>query len=498
MSNIVAILPEVQAFIDREHQQFINGAWVASSSTERANVYNPATGEVLATVALGSLADMDKAVQVAHQAFVDRRWYDMRPTEREKVLYRFSELLQSHGEILAQLETLNQGKSIHISRAIEVGATAEYVRYMAGWATKITGETFDVSIPVPAGARYTASTRREPIGVVASIAPWNFPLAISLWKTIPALVAGCPVVLKPALETPLTALYLAQLALEAGIPAGVFNVITGAGEVIGQGLAEHPLVRKISFTGSTAVGKRVGHAAIDNMTRFSLELGGKNPAIMLADVQVEQAVAGALMGGMLNSGQVCAASSRLYVHRSKFNAVSEAISAAVKGMSVGAGMDMTAQINPMTTLKHQTSVCRYLDIAKQQGAQIICGGGKAERAGYFVEPTVIIGAAAHDTIMTEEVFGPVMAIVPFDTVDEAIALANDSVYGLAASLWTNDLTAMHNIVPRIEAGTVWVNTHVPLDPSMPFGGFKQSGMGREFGKGSVEAFTEIKSICIAH
>lgn len=496
--NLVAVLPQVTAFMQKEHGLLIDGHPVAALSGQRSEVRNPASGQVIASVADGNEQDVDAVVQSAHRAFRSGVWSGLRPADRERILLKLADVLEAHAEELAQLETLNQGKSIHISRAIEVGAAIEFVRYMAGWATKIGGETMDVSIPVPPGTHYTAYTRREPIGVVAGIVPWNFPLMIAIWKMVPALAAGCTVVLKPSTETPLTALRLGELALEAGIPPGVVNVLTGRGSRAGQALAAHPLVSKISFTGSTEIGKTVGHAAIDNMTRFSLELGGKNPMIMLGDIDVDKAIQGVLMGGFLNQGQVCAAASRLYIHRSKFHQVVEGLAAAANSMTLGSGMDLNAQVNPLVSARQQQSVCRLIEAGRSEGASILAGGGAADLPGYFVKPTIMINAAQHSTIVQEEVFGPVLVALPFDSIEEAVAMANDSRYGLAASLWTNDLSAAMHIVPQIQAGTVWVNSHIPLDPSLPFGGFKQSGIGREFGRGAVENFTETKSVCIAH
>nr|WP_294865236.1 aldehyde dehydrogenase family protein [uncultured Pseudogulbenkiania sp.] len=496
--NLVPVLPVVSAFLRKEHGLIVDGTSVQARAGGRIEVRNPATGEVIASVADGDEQDVEALVQSAHCAFAGGVWSGLRPADRERILLKFAEVIEAHGEELAQLETLNQGKSIHISRAIEVGASVEYVRYMAGWATKITGETMDVSIAVPQGTRYTAYTRREPAGVVAAIVPWNFPLMIAIWKLIPALAAGCTIVLKPSTETPLTALRLGELALEAGIPPGVVNVLTGRGSRAGQALASHPLVSKISFTGSTDIGKTVAHAAVDNMTRFSLELGGKNPMVVLADADVDKAIQGVLMGGFLNQGQVCAAASRLYIHRSKFDQIVEGVADTVRGMTLGSGLDLTAQVNPLVSAKQQQSVCRYLDIARAEGARVLAGGGKPDRPGYFVQPTVLTNVDHSKTVVREEIFGPVLVAMSFDSVEEAIQLANDTPYGLAASLWTNDLSAVMNLTPCIQAGTVWVNSHVPLDPNLPFGGHKQSGVGREFGRAAVESFTELKSVCIAH
>ncbi|MEK6423579.1 MAG: aldehyde dehydrogenase family protein [Burkholderia gladioli] len=495
--TMIPIDARVSAFLAQELGLFIDGAQCAAQSPRRLDVFDPSTGAVLATVADANAADVERAVASARRAFDARVWRGLRPADRERILLRLADTIEAHGEELAQLETLNQGKSIHVARAIEVGATVEYVRYMAGWATKLGGETLDVSIPFPPGTRYTAYTRLEPVGVVAGIVPWNFPLMIAVWKLIPALAAGCTIVIKPSPETPLTALRLAELAIEAGVPAGVFNVVTG-GRDCGAALAAHPGIAKISFTGSTPTGKLIGTAAVQNMTRFSLELGGKNPAIMLADVEVEQAVQGMLAGGFLNQGQVCAAVSRIYVHRDKYRQVADGLADAARAMTLGPGLDPTAQVNPLVSAAHRDRVEAHVARARADGLRLLAGGAPVDRPGYYVQPTVIADVPAGAAILRDEVFGPVLALVPFDDPQQALRMANDSSYGLTASLWTNDLRAAMNLVPEIEAGTVYVNCHVPLDPSMPFGGVKQSGLGREFGRHAVEGFTETKSVCIAH
>ena len=493
----VEVLPQVSAFLKRQHGCFIDGQWqlVEGPSTP---VLNPATGQEIARVADAGLDVLDQAVTSAHRAYTSGIWSGLRPADRERILLNFTALVEQHAEELAQLETLSQGKSINIARMLDVGATVEFMRYMSGWATKIEGQTLDVSIPIPEGTRFTAFARREPVGVVAGIVPWNFPLMISAWKLMPALACGCTVVIKPASETPLTALRLAELAFEAGIPAGVFNVVTGRGSTVGNALASHPLISKVSFTGSTEVGKGVGVAALQNMTRFALELGGKNPMIVLADADIPKAIQGALLGGLLNQGQVCAAASRFYVQRSRYQEFVEGLAAAVAGMSIGEGMDSAAAINPLVSRKQQQSVLKHIELAKEQGARLVVGGEPLNLEGFFVQPTVLADVDHSMAVAHEEVFGPVLSVIPFDDEDSAIALANDSPYGLAASLWTNDLTKAMNLVPRIQAGTVWVNAHVLLDPNMPFGGVKQSGMGREFGRAVIEAYTELKSVCIAH
>jgi phenylacetaldehyde dehydrogenase len=491
----IELLNETLAFLDRQHGSFIDGAPLREGAP--IDILDPATAAPIASLAQADAALVDRAVRSADAAFRDGRWSGLRPADRERILLDFTGLVAAHAEQLAQLETLNQGMSIHATRAIGVGATVEFMRYMAGWATKIEGHTLDVSIPVPPGTRYTAFARREPVGVVAGIVPWNFPLMIAAWKVLPALAAGCTVVIKPAAETPLTALRLAELALQAGVPPGVFNIVAGGAEA-GQALVAHPLVRKVSFTGSTRAGKQVGKAAIDHMARVTLELGGKNPMVVLADADLGKAVQGVLLGGLLNQGQVCAAASRLYVHRSQVAAFTEQLSAAVAGLHIGPGLDPTAQANPVVSQRQQRSIEAHIANARAQGARVATGGMPLSRAGFYVAPTVLADVTQDMVVAREEVFGPVLSVLAFDSDDQAIAMANDSEYGLGASLWTNDLGKAMNLVPRIEAGTVWVNTHVLLDPSMPFGGVKQSGIGREFGRGAVEACTEVKSVCIAH
>jgi len=496
MSN-VEILPQVAAFIDRRHGCFIDGQWVFSAGPNIA-VLNPATGETLCEVPDASPEVVERAVQSSHAAFKSGVWSGLRPADRERILLNFTALVQDHAEELAQLETLSQGKSINMARALDLNATVEFMRYMSGWATKIEGQTFDVSIPLPPGAKFTAYTKREPVGVVAGIVPWNFPLLIATWKLMPALATGCTVIIKPAMETPLTAMRLAELAIEAGIPPGVFNVVTGGGASVGGLLTAHPLVSKVSFTGSTVVGKSVGIACMENMTRFALELGGKNPMIILKDADIDKAIQGAILGGLLNNGQVCAAASRFYVHRSIHDQFVQGLAAAVSAMPIGAGMNGDAAINPLVSRKQQQGVLKHIERARQEGARVVCGGELLDGEGFFVQPTILADVDHRMAVARDEVFGPVLAVMPFDDEDAVIALANDNLYGLAASLWTNDLGKAMNLVPRIEAGTVWVNCHVLLDPAMPFGGVKQSGMGREFGRTVIEAYTELKSVCIAH
>lgn len=494
-SRIVPVLEEVKQFIRRDHKMWINGRWTDSTSAKKLPIFDPSTGGKIGEICDASSEDVDRAVAAARAA-LQGEWYKMRPADREKCLIRFSELIEVHSEELAQLETINQGKSINLSRMIEVGASVEYVRYMAGWATKIEGSTLDLSIPIPPGARNMGFTLREPVGVVGAIVPWNFPMMMALWKIAPALACGCTMVLKPSEDTPLTALRLAELAREAGIPDGVLNVATGLGKGAGAQLAAHPGIDKVSFTGSTVVGKEIGHAAINNMTRFSLELGGKNPMIIMSDMDVGAILPGLMAGCFFNQGQVCAAASRLYIDRPVFDKVVANLEGAMKDMRLGSGLDTEATLQPLVSARHQDRVAQAVDAAVKGGVKVVTGGKRADRAGYFFEPTLLLNAGKDNVAVRQEIFGPVIAAIPFDGLDQAIELANDTSYGLAASVWSNDVNSVLRTVRRLKAGTVWVNTHIPVDPNLPFGGYKQSGYGREHGRSAIDQYTEMKSVII--
>ena len=493
----VALLPEVKSFLGRKFGHYIDGKTVEGKGGT-IPVFDPATGQVLAHVPDATAAEVDAAVAAARRAFSEGPWPKMRPADREAILMRLSQLIEKHGEELAQIETLNQGKSINISRMIEVGGGSEFVRYMAGWATKIEGSTIDLSIGFPPGTSYRAMTLREPVGVVGAIVPWNFPTIMFVWKVAPALATGCTVVLKPAEETPLSALRLVELCAEAGVPPGVVNVVTGVGEKAGAALCSHPGIDKVAFTGSTEVGKKIGHAAIDNMTRFSLELGGKSPVIMLDDVGMEMAIGGAAGAIFFNQGQVCTAGSRLYVHKSKFDKVVDGLADVASKMPIGSGLDPATAINPLVSEVQQKRVSRYVEGGLKAGAKALTGGGPVDSAGFFFKPTVLVGVKPDMEVVREEIFGPVVVAQPFDDLDEVIRQANDTVYGLGASVWSNDLGKVMKVTAKLRAGTVWVNTHNMIDPNMPFGGFKQSGYGREMGRAALDLYTETKSLCIAY
>ncbi len=484
-------------FLAAPKKMLIGANWVDAAGGARLEVRNPATGEVFTHVPAGAAVDVDHAVRAARSAFEAPEWSGMLPAQRERLLLRLADLVETHAQQLAEIETLDNGKSVMLARHVDMAMAVDFLRYMAGWATKIEGSTHDVSVPFIPQAKFFAYTRKEPVGVVGAIIPWNFPLLMAAWKIGPALAAGCTVVLKPAEETPLSALRLGELILEAGIPAGVVNIVTGLGPTAGAALAAHPGVNKIAFTGSTEVGKHVQRAAIDNMTRVSLELGGKSPVIVLDDADPAQAAAGAAQAIFFNQGQVCTAGSRLYVQKKLFDRVVNDLANIAGKMKLGAGLDPASELGPLVSEQQMQRVCGYIKSGVEQGATVATGGGRAGDKGYFVKPTVLVGARQHMRVVQEEIFGPVVVALPYDDIDEVVGLANDTMYGLGASIWSNDLSRVHRLIPRIKAGTVWVNCHSMLDASLPFGGFKQSGIGREMGRAALDLFTETKAVLMA-
>ncbi|MCU1724055.1 aldehyde dehydrogenase family protein [Pseudomonas sp. 5P_5.1_Bac1] len=495
MSTTAPLHPAVEAFIRRAPTMLIGADWVESSDGERLTLRNPASGEVLCQVPAATPADVGRAVSAARQAFDDSAWSRTRPRERQNLLWKLADLMERDGEILAQLECLNNGKSAVVARVMDVQLAIDFLRYMAGWATKIEGQTVEVSLPLMPNDEFHGFVRREAVGVVGAIVAWNFPLLLACWKLGPALATGCSVVLKPADETPLSALKLAELVLEAGYPAGVFNVVTGTGVVAGDALTRHPGVDKLTFTGSTAVGQQIGRVAMDNMTRVTLELGGKSPTIVMADADLSIAAAGAAQAIFFNQGQVCCAGSRLYVHRKHFDNVVADIAGIANSMKLGNGLDPSVQMGPLISARQQKRVFDYIEQGRNSGATIACGGEQFG-PGYFVKPTVIVDVDQKHPLVQEEIFGPVLVAMPFDDEAEALRLANDSPYGLGASIWSNNLGAVHRMIPKIRSGSVWVNCHSALDPALPFGGYKMSGVGREMGAAAIEHYTELKSVLI--
>ncbi|MDU9389931.1 aldehyde dehydrogenase family protein [Pseudomonas japonica] len=495
MSTTAPLHPAVEAFIRRAPTMLIGADWVEASDGERLTLRNPATGEALCQVPAATPADVARAVGAARQAFDDSAWSRARPRERQNLLLRLADLMERDAEILAQLECLNNGKSAVVARVMDVQLSIDFLRYMAGWATKIEGHTVDVSLPLMPDDQFHGFIRREAVGVVGAIVAWNFPLLLACWKLGPALATGCSVVLKPADETPLSALKLAELVLEAGYPSGVLSVVTGVGAVAGDALTRDPRVDKLTFTGSTAVGQHIGRVAMDNMTRVTLELGGKSPTIVMADADLATAAAGAAQAIFFNQGQVCCAGSRLYVHRKHFDNVVADIAGIANAMKLGNGLDPSVQMGPLISARQQKRVFDYIEQGRGSGATIACGGEQFG-PGYFVKPTVIVDVDQKHPLVQEEIFGPVLVAIPFDDEAEALRLANDSPYGLGASIWSNNLGAVHRMIPRIKSGSVWVNCHSALDPALPFGGYKMSGVGREMGAAAIEHYTELKSVLI--
>jgi phenylacetaldehyde dehydrogenase len=493
--STVTLDPRVKEFTQSTHQLFIGGKWVDSASGETFTTPNPATGEMLASVASGGAEDIDRAVRAARAAFEGGPWSRMTPSERGKIVWKVGDLIEEHLDEFAQLETLDNGKSLAIARAADVPLAADLFHYMAGWATKIEGNSISISVPYMPGAQFHAYTLREPIGVVGQIIPWNFPLLMAAWKLGPALATGNCVVLKPAEQTPLSALLLVQLMAEAGVPDGVVNVVTGFGETAGAPLAAHDDVDKVAFTGSTEVGKLIVQAATGNLKKVTLELGGKSPNVVFADADPEAAVAGAANAIFFNHGQCCIAGSRLFVEQERFDDVVGGVAEIAKSIKVGDGLSPDTQMGPLISDEQLAKVTGYLDSGRADGAEVVTGGARLGDRGYFFEPTVITRTRPDMKIVREEIFGPVVVAEPFESLDEIAAKANDSSYGLGAGVWTRDLSKAHAMAKRLKAGTIWINTYNVYDAALPFGGYKQSGWGREMGHEVLEAYTEVKAVC---
>lgn len=489
----LTIADQTRASLGRPFHLLIDGAWCDPVSGESLDVINPADGKTIARIPAAGREDVDQAVAAARRAFDGGAWPAMPPGERSKLLWRIADLIEARQLEFAELETLDNGKPVTMSKWVDIPASVSALRYWAGWCTKIAGETRAADMP----GDYMAMTLREPVGVVGLITPWNFPLMSAVSKLGPALAAGCTVVLKPAEQTSLTALRLGEVILEAGVPAGVVNIITGIGAVAGAALAEHDGVDKISFTGSTEIGKSLISAARGNLKRLTLELGGKSPTIILPDADLDRAIAGAGNAIFRNSGQVCVAGSRLYVARSQFDQVVEGLVNFAAQFKLGPGLDPSTTMGPLVSERQHERVLAHIDSARTEGASVIAGGNSFGAQGYFVEPTIIADVKPDMRVVREEIFGPVLVATPVDDLDDLAALANDTIYGLSASIYTRDISAAYKLARKIRAGTVNINTGSIGGANLPFGGFKQSGWGRENGADGVESFTELKTVVTA-
>ena len=495
--DLATLRPDTRQFLARRAQGeglLIDGQWVASASGQTFATTDPATGTELGRIAAAGASDVDAAVGAARAA--QAGWAATVPVERSRILWKIADLIEANIDELAELETLDQGKPLFVGRWAEIPGAVNQFRFFAGQAMTIEGNTIESSINYqPAGKQMRSWTTREAVGVVAAIVPWNSPLVLTAMKLAPALAAGCTLVLKPAEDTSLSALRLAELMMEAGLPAGVLNVVTGLGGETGAALANHKDVDKIAFTGSTATGRAVLDAAKTNFKRVTLELGGKSPSIIMPDADLAQAIPGVANAIYFNSGQVCIAGSRLYVHRSVHDEVVEGVAQYAKGLKLGHGLQADTQMGPVVSLRHAERVEGFLERARSQGATMLAGGERTGEAGTFITPTLVVDVKPDMEIVREEVFGPVLVAQAFDDVEEVIAAANDSEYGLAASVWTEGLSNAHRMSSAIKAGTVWINCHAMYDPALAIGGVKQSGWGRDSGKQAMDNYLEWKTVC---
>lgn len=486
--NAQGVTEATSAFLARSKAHFIANEWHPSG--ESMAVLEPSTGGLLAEVPCGDSATVDLAVAAANTAFRSGEWSQWTPAQRERVLMRLADLVEENLQTLAEIESLDAGKAIAGCKEVDIGGSIDVLRYMAGWATKIDGATRSVSVP----GEHFAYTLKEPVGVVGAIVPWNWPFNMAIWKLAAPLAVGCSIVLKPAQLTPLSMLYFAELCLEAGLPPGAFNVVLGRGSVVGEALVNHPGINKVSFTGSTPVGIGVGQAAIANLNPVTLELGGKSPMVVFADADIQRVVDATQQSVFFNTGQVCSAGSRIYVQRDVYEDTVAAIAERAASMVVGHVLDEATEMGPAISAGQKASVLEYIAIGKSEGARVVCGGEDPGGEGYFVQPTLLADCHNQMRVVQEEIFGPVLVAIPFDTEEEAIALANDNIYGLAASVFTQDVSRAHRLVRQLEAGTVWVNTHDMIDANTPFGGVKQSGFGKDLGPEQLDHYLKTKAV----
>ena len=482
--------PKVQAFLEGKKELFIDGKFVPAVSGKTFNVWNPATEEVLAVVCEAGEEDVDLAVKAARKAFEEGTWSKISAAERAHLIYKLADLIDENKEELAQLEALDNGKPYKQALEDDIAGTVDHFRYYAGWATKILGQT------IPISPEYLNYTSHEPIGVVGQIIPWNFPLLMAAWKLGAALATGCTIVLKPAEQTPLSLLYTAQLFKEAGFPDGVVNFVPGFGGGAGEAIVNHPDINKVAFTGSTVIGKGIMRKAAETIKHVTLELGGKSPNIILEDADLSKAIPGAFNGIMYNHGQNCSAGSRVFVHRKHYEKVVSELGTMANEVKVGHGLDPETEMGPLVSKKQQERVLSYIKSGIEEGAKLIAGGVKEFEKGYFVAPTVFADVTDNMKIAQEEIFGPVVSILPFDEIEEVIERANNTPYGLAAGVWTENVKTAHKVANQLKAGTVWINSYNLENAASPFGGYKQSGIGREMGSYALDNYTEVKSIWV--
>lgn len=477
-------------FLRAPMKQYINGEFVTAS--ESLQVLEPSTGALLAEVPSASTEDVEAAVKAARYAFDKGEWSQWKPAQRERVLHRLADLVEENLQTLAEIESLDAGKAIEGCKAVDIAGSIDLLRYMAGWATKIDGATRPVSVE----GDHFAYTLKEPVGVVGAIVPWNWPFNMAIWKLAAPLAVGCTLVLKPAQQTPLSMLFFAELCAEAGLPPGVLNIVSGRGRTIGNDLVSHPDIDKVSFTGSTEVGITVGQAAIANINHLTLELGGKSPMLVFEDADIQKVVDATQQSIYFNTGQVCSGGSRLYVHRSIYEQTVSAIAKRAESMVIGDTLSPDTEMGPAISAGQKQTVMDYINIGLEEGARLVCGGKDPGGEGYWVQPTLFADCDNSMRVVQEEIFGPVLVAIPFDTEEQAVALANDNIYGLAASIFTSDLSRALRLVPKIESGTVWVNTHDMIDANTPFGGVKQSGVGKDLGPEQLDHFLETKAVWI--
>lgn len=492
-----AVSPAVAAWLAKPRHNLIAGKWVPANSGKTFEVFNPADGTPIAIVPDSGSETINRAVAAARQAFESGPWRRMTASERGKIIWRVGDLILQHADELAEIESLDNGKPRAVARVADVPLAADLFHYMAGWATKIEGNTIPISVPYAPNSRFHAFTLREPVGVVGQIIPWNFPLLMAAWKLGPALATGNCTVLKPAEQTPLSALRLGELLLEAGLPDGVVNIVTGFGETAGAALAGHDNVDKVAFTGSTEVGKIIVRAAAGNLKKVTLELGGKSPNIVFKDAgDLDAAITGAANAIFFNHGQCCCAGSRLMVEEDIFDEVVTGVAERAKKIKLGPGLSEGTEMGPLVSEEQLHRVTQYLNQGKQDGACYVTGGKRSGDHGYFVQPTVIKDANPKMSIVREEIFGPVVVAEPFSNADELMSRANETNYGLAAGIWTKDISKAHRIAAALRAGTVWVNCYNIFDAALPFGGYKESGWGREMGHEVLNQYTETKAVVV--